>query len=81
MKGVARDKQEIYKFVDERLKMWQTDRFDLLMLSNTAGDTKMSGYWDMSYSMEALDKVKKQGKIRFAGFGSHFTPELFLRAF
>jgi predicted aldo/keto reductase-like oxidoreductase len=31
--------------------------------------------------MEALDKLKKQGKIRFTGFGCHFTPELFLEAF
>lgn len=81
MKGVAADKQEVYRFVDERLRMWQTDRFDLLMLSNTENDTPMSGYWDMSYSIEALDKVKQQGKVRFVGFGSHFTPELFLKAF
>ncbi|MHC4745576.1 MAG: aldo/keto reductase, partial [Planctomycetota bacterium] len=40
-----------------------------------------SGYWDMSYSMEALDKLKQQGKIRYTGFGCHFTPELFLEAF
>ena len=38
-------------------------------------------YWDMSYSMEALDKLKKQGKIRFTGFGCHFTPEWFREAF
>ena len=35
----------------------------------------------MSYSLEALDKLKQQGKIRYTGFGCHFTPELFLRAF
>ena len=35
----------------------------------------------MSYSMEALDKLKEQGKIRYTGFGCHFTPELFLEAF
>lgn len=81
MKGREADKKEVYKFVDERLRMWQTDRFDLLMLSNTENDTPQSGYWDMSYCLEALDKVKKAGKVRFTGFGSHFTPELFLRAF
>jgi len=79
-KGVENDKQEIYKWTEERLKLWQTDYVDLCLLCNTENDTPQSGYWDMSYSMEALDKLKQQGKIRFTGFGCHFTPELFLQA-
>ena len=35
----------------------------------------------MSYSIDALEELKKQGKIRFTGFGCHFTPDLFLEAF
>jgi predicted aldo/keto reductase-like oxidoreductase len=35
----------------------------------------------MSHSIEALEKMKEQGKARFTGFGCHFTPELFLHAF
>jgi len=80
MKGLPSDKEEVYKFVDERLPLWQTDYFDLLMVTNETKDTPDSGYWDMSYCLEALEKVKQQGKIRFAGFGCHFTPELFLQA-
>jgi predicted aldo/keto reductase-like oxidoreductase len=53
---------------------------DLCLLCNTEKDTPQSGYWDMSYSIEALEKLKQQGKIRFTGFGCHFTPELFLHA-
>ena len=81
MKGVPGDREEIYKWTEERLKLWQTDYVDLCLLCNTENDTPQSGYWDMSYSMEALDKLKQQGKIRFTGFGCHFTPELFLQAF
>lgn len=81
MKGIEADKEEIYKWTDDRLKLWQTDHVDLCLLCNTEKDTPQSGYWDMSYSIEALDKLKKQGKIRFTGFGCHFTPELFLEAF
>jgi len=81
MKGVPADKEIIYRWVDERLTLWQTDYFDILMLTNSEGDTPRSGYWDMSYSLEALDKVKKQGKIRFSGFGCHFTPDGFREAF
>jgi len=81
MKGVPADKETIYRWVDERLKLWQTDYFDVLMLTNSEGDTPQSGFWDMSYSLEALDRVKRQGKIRFAGFGCHFTPDGFREAF
>ncbi|MHC4176149.1 MAG: aldo/keto reductase [Planctomycetota bacterium] len=81
MKGREADKQEIYKWTEDRLKMWQTDHVDLCLLCNTANDTRLSGYWDMSYSIEALEKLKRQGKIRFTGFGCHFTPALFLTAF
>ncbi len=81
MKGNENDRQEIYKWTEDRLKAWQTDYVDLCLLCNTENDTPQSGYWDMSYSMEALDKLKAQGKIRYTGFGCHFTPELFLEAF
>jgi aryl-alcohol dehydrogenase-like predicted oxidoreductase len=80
LKGVEKDKKEVFKFVEERLKALRTDRIDVLMVTNTENDTKQSGYWDMSYAIEALDKVKQQGKVRFTGFGCHFTPELFLTA-
>ena len=81
MKGIKADKQEIYKWTEDRLKLWQTDYVDFCLLCNTEDDTPQSGYWDMSCSIEALDKLKQQGKIRFTGFGCHFTPELFLEAF
>jgi len=81
MKGNRNDRKEIYRWTEERLRLWQTDHADLCLLCNTENDTPRSGYWDMSYSMEALDRLKEQGKIRYTGFGCHFTPELFLEAF
>jgi hypothetical protein len=81
MKGVPGDIDIIYRWVDERLKLWQTDHFDILMLTNSEKDTPDTGYWDMSYSLEAIAKLKKQGKIRYAGFGCHFTPDGFRKAF
>jgi aryl-alcohol dehydrogenase-like predicted oxidoreductase len=80
MKGRKEDRDEIYRWTDRRLELWQTDHVDLCLLCNSEEDTPQSGYWDMSWSIEALDKLKKQGKIRFTGFGCHFTPELFLEA-
>jgi len=80
MKGVKEDREEIYKWTEQRLRLWQTDCVDLCLLCNTENDTPTSGYWDMSYSIEALEKLKSQGKIRYTGFGCHFTPELFFKA-
>jgi len=81
MKGVPADKQEVYKWTEDRLKLWHTDCVDLCLLCNTENDTPLTGYWDMSYSIEALDKLKQQGKIRYTGFGCHFTPHYFYQAF
>jgi aryl-alcohol dehydrogenase-like predicted oxidoreductase len=81
MKGVENDKKEVFKWTEERLKAWQTDHIDICVLSNEVDVTPESGYWDMSYSIEALDKLKQQGKIRYTAFGSHFTPQWFMVAF
>ncbi len=80
MKGVKEDREEIYKWTERRLEALQTDYVDLCLLCNTENDTPQSGCWDMSYSIEALEKLKEQGKIRYTGFGCHFTPELFFKA-
>jgi len=81
MKGVENDKQEIYAWTEDRLRRWRTDCIDVLMLSNEVRVTDKSGYWDMTHSIEAVQKLKQQGKIRLAGFGSHFEPRWFYEAF
>jgi aryl-alcohol dehydrogenase-like predicted oxidoreductase len=81
MKGVPADREIIDRWVHQRLKLWQTDYFDILMVTNTENDTPQSGYWEMSHSIEAIEKLKREGKIRFAGFGCHFRPEQYLDAF
>lgn len=81
MKGTPKDVQEVYDWTEKRLKLWQTDYLDVLMLSNEVNVTPRTGYWDMSYCLEALDKLKQQGKIRYTGFGSHFEPKWFYVAF
>ena len=79
--GKPEDKDAVKRFMDVYLKLWNTDYFDILMLSNESYDTDRSGFWEMDHSIEAVYKLKKEGKIRFAGFGSHFKPEGFLYAF
>jgi aryl-alcohol dehydrogenase-like predicted oxidoreductase len=81
MKGILADRDTIERWVDQRLSLWQTAYFDILMVTNTENDTPQSGYWEMSHSVAAIEKLKKQGKIRFAGFGCHFRPEQYLDAF
>ena len=81
MKGVKNDIKEVFDWTEKRLKLWQTDYIDLCMLSNEVNVTERSGYWDMTYCLEALDKLKQQGKIRYTGFGSHFDPKWFYVAF
>jgi aryl-alcohol dehydrogenase-like predicted oxidoreductase len=70
--GTKADKSRLIAFVDEHLKTWRSDHFDILVASTT-----LSGFWDLSYCIEAVETLKKQGKIRFSGFGTHFTPAVF----
>jgi aryl-alcohol dehydrogenase-like predicted oxidoreductase len=81
MKGVKNDIKEVYAWTEKRLRLWQTDYIDVLLLSNEVNVTERSGYWDMTYSIEALEQLKEQGKIRYTGFGSHFEPKWFYVAF
>jgi aryl-alcohol dehydrogenase-like predicted oxidoreductase len=56
-------------FVEKRLKHWQTDYLDIAMASD-----RRNGNWDWSVTLAAFEKMKKAGKIRFCGFGTHFDP-------
>jgi aryl-alcohol dehydrogenase-like predicted oxidoreductase len=70
MKGTKQDKAVLHAFIDERLKAWRTDHVDIFFAGMATED-----YWDMTYAVEALAEIKRQGKARFTGFGSHFSPE------
>jgi len=56
-------------FLNEQLKMLQTDHIDFYLIHNLAGPI-----WDKMMAndiLEFVDKAKQSGKIRYAGFSFH----------
>jgi aryl-alcohol dehydrogenase-like predicted oxidoreductase len=75
VQGNKGDIERIYSKVDQRLQQWGTDHFDLLFMGSVYNE-----FMDLSWAIEALTKVKEQGKARFTGFGCHFSRENFKKA-
>ena len=75
IEGDKGDIARINAKVEQRLKNWGVDYFDLLFMGTVFND-----FVDHSYAIEALEKIQEQGKARFVGFGCHFSRENFLKA-
>ena len=76
-RGNKDDYRRIIDYVDRWLKFWHTDHIDAAMVSSYKHERLT---WDLSYSLEAFEKLKKDGKIRFCGFGTHFSPQGYTEA-
>lgn len=66
---MVNDRQHMDCFLDEQLKMLQTDHIDFYLIHNLAGPI-----WDKMMANDVLgfvDAAKKSGKIRYAGFSFH----------
>ena len=68
-KDHVREPRQMVKQVDERLKALGTDYIDLLFFHGLGSDQVA---WPKSKEMkEAVQAVKKTGKVRFVGFSTH----------
>ncbi len=67
------------EMLEQSLRRLQTDHLDLWQIHGVAFDNDP----DLAYApggvLEALDKAKKEGKVRFVGFTGHKDPEIHLR--
>jgi aryl-alcohol dehydrogenase-like predicted oxidoreductase len=74
-KKYSRDKNGAMLMLEDSLKRLKTDHVDLWMLHNVKGDDAKDAY-AANGAIEALELVKKQGKIRYTGFTGHTTPQV-----
>ncbi len=67
------------EMLEQSLRRLQTDHLDLWQIHGVGFDNDP----DLAYApggvLEALDKAKKEGKVRFVGFTGHKDPEVHLR--
>jgi aryl-alcohol dehydrogenase-like predicted oxidoreductase len=66
------------KMLEESLRRLQTDRLDLWQIHGVGFDNEPELAYARGGVLEALDKAKKQGKVRFVGFTGHKDPDIHL---
>src|SRR3954462_7087173 len=64
--------------LDESLRRLQTDHLDLWQVHGMGFDNDPELAYAKGGVLEALDKAKKQGKVRFVGFTGHKDPGVHL---
>jgi predicted aldo/keto reductase-like oxidoreductase len=66
------------KMLDESLRRLQTDHLDLWQIHGVGFDNEPGLAYANGGVIEALDRAKKQGKVRFVGFTGHKDPSIHL---
>jgi aryl-alcohol dehydrogenase-like predicted oxidoreductase len=66
------------KMLDESLRRLQTDHLDLWQVHGVSFDNDPELAYARGGVLGALDKAKKQGKVRFVGFTGHKEPAIHL---
>jgi predicted aldo/keto reductase-like oxidoreductase len=64
--------------LEESLRRLQTDHLDLWQIHGVSFDNDPALAYAKGGVLEALDKAKKQGKVRFVGFTGHKDPAIHL---
>lgn len=75
----GRDAKTAMKQLDESLRRLQTDYLDLWQIHEVVYDNEPDLYFRKGGAIEALEKARKQGKVRFVGFTGHKDPSIHLR--
>jgi predicted aldo/keto reductase-like oxidoreductase len=74
----GRDARTAMKQLDESLRRLKTDYLDLWQIHEVIFDDEPGRYFARGGAVEALDRAREQGKVRFAGFTGHKNPDLHL---
>jgi uncharacterized protein len=75
----GRDAKVAMRQLDESLRRLKTDYLDLWQVHECAYYNDPDRHFARGGVIEALDRAKKAGKVRFVGFTGHKDPEIHLR--
>ena len=75
----GRDARVAMRMLDDSLRRLKTDYLDLWQVHAVAFYNDPELHFARGGVIEALDKAKRQGKVRFVGFTGHKDPALHLR--
>src|SRR5215813_13542487 len=75
----GRDAKVAMRQLHESLRRLKTDYLDLWQVHECVYDNDPDRHFAKGGVIEALDRAKKEGKVRFVGFTGHKAPEIHLR--
>jgi len=75
----GRDSKTAMRQLDESLRRLKTDYLDLWQIHEVAYHNDPERHFMKGGAVEALEKAKREGKVRFVGFTGHKDPSLHLR--
>lgn len=75
----GRDARVAMRMLEDSLRRLKTDYLDLWQVHEVAYYNDPERHFAKGGVIEALDKAKRQGKVRFVGFTGHKDPALHLR--
>jgi predicted aldo/keto reductase-like oxidoreductase len=74
----GRDAKVAMRQLEQSLKRLRTDYLDLWQIHEVVYDDEPTRHFARGGVVEALDKARQQGKVRFVGFTGHKEPRLHL---
>jgi len=74
----GRDGKVAMKQLEQSLKRLKTDHLDLWQIHEVVFDDEPARHFAKGGVVEALDRARQQGKVRFVGFTGHKDPRLHL---
>ena len=75
----GRDGKVAMRQLEESLKRLRTDHLDLWQIHEVVFDDEPAKHFAKGGVVEALDRAREQGKVRYVGFTGHKSPELHLQ--
>ena len=75
----GRDAKVAMKQLDDSLRRLKTDRVDLWQVHECVYHNDPERHFAKGGVIEALDRAKREGKVRFTGFTGHKSPMIHLR--
>lgn len=75
----GRNARVAMRMLEDSLRRLQTDYLDLWQVHEVAYENDPENHFAPGGVIEALDRAKEQGKVRFVGFTGHKDPALHLR--
>jgi aryl-alcohol dehydrogenase-like predicted oxidoreductase len=75
----GRDAHTAMRQLEDSLRRLKTDYLDLWQIHEVIFDDEPAKYFARGGAVEALDRARRQGKVRFVGFTGHKDPDLHLQ--